>query len=135
MVRRKEYVSKDVMLGMKEQGSCVIVSTAAIVAPIGIRNRAAYRECRSAVTALTLAVALDRASDKLRISCVAPALSTPSTSKTSSARMKCSKSGEVNWRPGQAMNQSEQPEERSPTPLHSPEGGRSFFFARRNFYR
>lgn len=57
---------------MKKQGGGVIVSTASIVATVGIRNRAAYCASKGAVAALTRAMALDHVADNIRVNCVAP---------------------------------------------------------------
>jgi meso-butanediol dehydrogenase/(S,S)-butanediol dehydrogenase/diacetyl reductase len=57
---------------MKKQGGGVIVSTASIVAAVGIRNRAAYCASKGAVAALTRAMALDHVADNIRVNCVAP---------------------------------------------------------------
>lgn len=57
---------------MKQQGGGVIVSTASIVAIVGIRNRAAYCASKGAVAALTRAMALDHVADNIRVNCVAP---------------------------------------------------------------
>jgi NAD(P)-dependent dehydrogenase (short-subunit alcohol dehydrogenase family) len=57
---------------MKQQGGGVIVSTASIVATVGIRNRAAYCASKGAVAALTRAMALDHVADNIRVNCVAP---------------------------------------------------------------
>jgi meso-butanediol dehydrogenase / (S,S)-butanediol dehydrogenase / diacetyl reductase len=57
---------------MKKQGGGVIVSTASIVANVGIRNRAAYCASKGAVAALTRAMALDHVGDNIRVNCVGP---------------------------------------------------------------
>lgn len=57
---------------MKRQGGGVIVSTASVVANVGIRNRAAYCASKGAVAALTRAMALDHVADNIRINSVAP---------------------------------------------------------------
>ena len=57
---------------MKKQGGGVIVSTASVVASVGIRDRAAYCASKGAVAALTRAMALDHVGDNIRVNCVAP---------------------------------------------------------------
>jgi len=57
---------------MKKQGGGVIVSTASIVANVGIPNRAAYCASKGAVLALTRAMALDHVADNIRVNCVGP---------------------------------------------------------------
>lgn len=66
------YGCKHVIPVMKAQGGGVIVSTASVVADVGIRNRAAYCASKGAVAALTRAMALDHVADRIRINCVAP---------------------------------------------------------------
>lgn len=66
------YGCKHAIPVMKQQGSGVIVSTASIVATVGIRNRAAYCASKGAVAALTRAMALDHVADGIRVNCVAP---------------------------------------------------------------
>ena len=57
---------------MQRQGSGVIVNTASITAIVGIRDRAAYCASKGGVAALTKAMALDHATDGIRVNCIAP---------------------------------------------------------------
>lgn len=57
---------------MVAQGGGVIVNTASNVATVGIFNRAAYVASKGGVAALTKAMALDHATENIRVNCVAP---------------------------------------------------------------
>ena len=57
---------------MVKQGGGTIVNTASNVATVGIKDRAAYCASKGGVAALTRAMALDHAPDKVRVNCVAP---------------------------------------------------------------
>lgn len=57
---------------MAAQGEGCIVSIASNVASVGILNRAAYVASKGGVAALTRAMALDHAAEKIRVNCVAP---------------------------------------------------------------
>jgi NAD(P)-dependent dehydrogenase (short-subunit alcohol dehydrogenase family) len=56
---------------LRATGGC-IVNTASNVASVGIRDRAAYVASKGGVAALTRAMALDHAGDRIRVNCVAP---------------------------------------------------------------
>lgn len=66
------YGCKYVIPIMQRQGSGVIVNTASAGALVGLRQRAAYCASKGAVAALTRAMALDHATEGIRINCVAP---------------------------------------------------------------
>jgi NAD(P)-dependent dehydrogenase (short-subunit alcohol dehydrogenase family) len=57
---------------MRRQGGGAIVNTASAGALVGLRERAAYCASKGAVAALTRAMALDHATEGIRINCVAP---------------------------------------------------------------
>jgi len=57
---------------MAAQGGGTIVNTASNVATVGIFDRAAYVASKGGVAALTKAMALDHAKEKIRVNCVAP---------------------------------------------------------------
>lgn len=57
---------------MVAQGGGVIVNTASNVATVGLADRAAYVASKGGVAALTRAMALDHAGQKIRVNCVAP---------------------------------------------------------------
>lgn len=63
---------KHVIPIMAAQGGGSVVSTASNVASVGIFDRAAYVASKGGVAALTRAMALDHAADKIRVNCVAP---------------------------------------------------------------
>lgn len=54
------------------QGGGTIVNTASNVATVGIFDRAAYVASKGGVAALTKAMALDHAAERIRVNCVAP---------------------------------------------------------------
>lgn len=55
---------------MAKQGGGSIINTASAASAVGIYNRAAYVASKGAVAALTRAMAMDHANDKVRINCV-----------------------------------------------------------------
>lgn len=57
---------------MAAGGGGAIVSTASNVASVGIFDRAAYVASKGGVAALTRAMALDHAAERIRVNCVAP---------------------------------------------------------------
>ncbi len=57
---------------MDKQSGGVIVNTASAVANVGVTDRAAYVASKSAVAALTRAMATDHVGAKIRMSAVAP---------------------------------------------------------------
>ena len=57
---------------MAAQGGGSIVNTASNAALVGIHDRAAYVASKGAVAALTRAMALDHAKERIRVNCVAP---------------------------------------------------------------
>ncbi|MBS7538270.1 SDR family oxidoreductase [Ancylobacter lacus] len=57
---------------MAAQGGGTIVNTASNVATVGIFDRAAYVASKGGVAALTKAMALDHAAERIRVNCVAP---------------------------------------------------------------
>lgn len=64
--------SKYVIPVMAANGGGTVVNTASNVAFVGIADRAAYVASKGAVAALTRAMALDHASEKIRVNAVAP---------------------------------------------------------------
>lgn len=57
---------------MRAQGGGVIVNMASVLATIGLRDLAAYCASKGAIVALTKAMAVDHASENIRVNCIAP---------------------------------------------------------------
>ena len=57
---------------MRKQGGGVIVNTSSVVATVGLRDLAAYCASKGAISALTRAMALDHAAERIRVNCIAP---------------------------------------------------------------
>jgi len=66
------FCSKYVIREMKRAGGGSIVNTASIAGLRGLRNNAAYVASKGGVIALTQAMALDHASDHIRVNCICP---------------------------------------------------------------
>lgn len=64
--------SKFVIPRMQASGGGVIINTSSYTAVSAIANRAAYVASKGAVSALTRAMAMDHAKDKIRVNAVAP---------------------------------------------------------------
>jgi NAD(P)-dependent dehydrogenase (short-subunit alcohol dehydrogenase family) len=63
---------KHAIPGMAARGGGSIVNIASAAALVGLRNRAAYSASKGAVVALTRALAVDHASDGVRVNAVCP---------------------------------------------------------------
>lgn len=63
---------KHAILSMRERGGGAIVNVASVAALVGLRNRAAYCASKGAVVALTRALAVDHAADRIRVNAVCP---------------------------------------------------------------
>ena len=66
------FCSKHAIPVMAKGGGGAIVNTASNIAVVGIRDRAAYVAAKGAVAALTRAMALDHAAERIRVNSVAP---------------------------------------------------------------
>lgn len=64
--------SKYVIPVMQAQGGGAIVNISSTIASVGIPDRASYVASKGAVSALTRAMALDHASDNIRVNSIAP---------------------------------------------------------------
>jgi len=71
-VRGVFNVTKAFIGGMLERKSGVIVNIASIGGVLGIRDRLAYVTTKSAIVGLTKAMAMDHATDGIRVNCVCP---------------------------------------------------------------
>jgi meso-butanediol dehydrogenase / (S,S)-butanediol dehydrogenase / diacetyl reductase len=63
---------KHAIPGMTARGGGSIVNIASVAGLVGLRNRAAYCASKGAVVALTRALAVDHAADRIRVNAVAP---------------------------------------------------------------
>jgi NAD(P)-dependent dehydrogenase (short-subunit alcohol dehydrogenase family) len=63
---------KHAIPGMAARGGGSIVNVASVAGLVGLRNRAAYCASKGAVIALTRALAVDHAADRIRVNAVAP---------------------------------------------------------------
>jgi len=63
---------KHAIPGMAARGGGAIVNIASVAGLVGLRNRAAYCASKGAVIALTRALAVDHAADRIRVNAVAP---------------------------------------------------------------
>jgi NAD(P)-dependent dehydrogenase (short-subunit alcohol dehydrogenase family) len=63
---------KHAIRGMAARGGGSIVNIASVAGLVGLRNRAAYCASKGAVIALTRALAVDHAADRIRVNAVAP---------------------------------------------------------------
>jgi NAD(P)-dependent dehydrogenase (short-subunit alcohol dehydrogenase family) len=71
-VRGVFNTSKAFIAGMLARKSGVIINIASIGGILGIRDRLAYVTTKTAVVGLTKAMAMDHASDGIRVNCVCP---------------------------------------------------------------
>lgn len=59
---------------MRAAGGGSIVNIGSVLSLIGARNRAAYSASKGAILALTRAMALDHAAEKIRVNCICPGI-------------------------------------------------------------
>src|SRR5712691_2118066 len=72
-VRGLWLLSRAVLPHMRQAGGGSIINMSSVLGLVGARNRAAYSASQGAVTLLTKCMALDHASDKIRVNCICPA--------------------------------------------------------------
>jgi meso-butanediol dehydrogenase/(S,S)-butanediol dehydrogenase/diacetyl reductase len=67
-------VSRAALPALRQAGGGAIVNVASILGLVGMKGRAAYAASKGGVVALTRAMALDHASEGIRINCICPAV-------------------------------------------------------------
>jgi len=73
-VRGVWLLSRAVLPHMRTAGGGSIVNIASILSLVGARNRVAYSTSKGAVLAMTRAMALDHAPEKIRVNCICPGI-------------------------------------------------------------
>jgi len=67
-------MSRAVLPHMRAAGGGSIVNIGSVLSMVGARNRVAYSASKGAVMAMTKAMALDHAAEKIRVNCIAPGI-------------------------------------------------------------
>jgi NAD(P)-dependent dehydrogenase (short-subunit alcohol dehydrogenase family) len=67
-------VSRAALPELRRVGGGAIVNIASILGLVGMKNRAAYAAAKGGVVALTRAMALDHAGERIRVNCICPAI-------------------------------------------------------------
>jgi NAD(P)-dependent dehydrogenase (short-subunit alcohol dehydrogenase family) len=67
-------MSRAVLPHMRVAGGGSIVNIGSVLSTVGARNRVAYSASKGAVMAMTKAMALDHAAEKIRVNCIAPGI-------------------------------------------------------------
>jgi len=67
-------MSRAVLPQMRVAGGGSIVNIGSVLSMVGARNRVAYSTSKGAVMAMTKAMALDHAAEKIRVNCIAPGI-------------------------------------------------------------
>lgn len=73
-VRGLWLLSRAVLPHMRSAGGGSIINIASVLSMVGARNRVAYSASKGAVLALTRAMALDHAPEKIRVNCICPGI-------------------------------------------------------------
>lgn len=73
-VRGLWLLSRAVLPHMRSAGGGSIINMASVLSMVGTRNRVAYSASKGAVLALTRAMALDHAPEKIRVNCICPGI-------------------------------------------------------------
>lgn len=73
-VRAVWRLSRAVLPHMRSTGGGSIINIASVLSSLGARNRVAYAASKGAVLAMTRAMALDHATEKIRINCICPGI-------------------------------------------------------------
>jgi NAD(P)-dependent dehydrogenase (short-subunit alcohol dehydrogenase family) len=73
-VRGVWQLSREVLPHMRSAGSGSIINMGSVLSTVATRNRVAYATSKGAVLALTKAMALDHAEEKIRVNCICPGI-------------------------------------------------------------
>jgi NAD(P)-dependent dehydrogenase (short-subunit alcohol dehydrogenase family) len=73
-VRGPWLLSRAVLPHMRTAGGGSIINIASVLSALGARNRVAYSASKGAVLAMTRAMALDHATEKVRVNCICPGI-------------------------------------------------------------
>jgi len=73
-VRGLWLLSRAVLPHMRATGGGSIINIGSVLSLVGARNRVAYSASKGAVLALTRAMALDHAAEKIRVNCICPGI-------------------------------------------------------------
>ena len=73
-VRGLWLLSRAVLPQMRAAGGGSIINIASVLSTLGARNRVAYAASKGAVLAMTKAMALDHAAEKIRVNCICPGI-------------------------------------------------------------
>lgn len=73
-VRGLWLLSRAVLPHMRAAGGGSIVNIASVLSLVGARNRVAYSASKGAVLAMTRAMALDQAPERIRVNCICPGI-------------------------------------------------------------
>lgn len=73
-VRGLWLLSRAVLPHMRAAGGGSIINISSVLSTLGARNRVAYSASKGAVLAMTRAMALDHAGEKIRINCICPGI-------------------------------------------------------------
>lgn len=73
-VRALWQLSRAALAPMRKAGGGSIINISSVLGLVGARNRAAYAASKGAVTLLTKAMALDHATEHIRVNCICPGI-------------------------------------------------------------
>jgi NAD(P)-dependent dehydrogenase (short-subunit alcohol dehydrogenase family) len=73
-VRGLWLLSRAVLPHMRAAGGGSIINIASVLSTVGARNRVAYSASKGAVLAMSKAMALDHAAEKIRVNCICPGI-------------------------------------------------------------
>lgn len=73
-VRGLWLLSRAVLPHMRSAGGGSIINIASVLSMVGARNRVAYSASKGAVLAMTRAMALDHAPERIRVNCICPGI-------------------------------------------------------------
>jgi NAD(P)-dependent dehydrogenase (short-subunit alcohol dehydrogenase family) len=73
-VRGLWLLSRAVLPHMRAAGGGSIINIGSVLSTLGARNRVAYSASKGAVLAMTRAMALDHAGEKIRVNCICPGI-------------------------------------------------------------